>query len=456
MVVNAQNAWCVANPAAQEEALHSAVDYACSYVDCSPTVKGGFCFYPDTSVQHASYAMNAYYQKMGRKQWNCYFTNTGLISLTDPRGSGPPLPQKKDTWCVAKPGIPDSELQEIIDFACGVLKDCSKIQEHGSCFLPNTLISHASFAMNLYYKADAQYNCDFNGAGQVVVTNPRLVGRVRMNIGVNVKKYRAIKEVGKILMSVGVIAYSHQMQVCQSDQQFDPNKAAPPFSNQVGNNYMHIPVASGCGAVLPNDANHFKPFHGVEFQTSSICPKNFIIFDQTDHRSQIMFNPEISHKITGPAFNLCAAYIQDNLGLNEGNIDNREASSTLKEDSDDIDALLSLEEEELEDYDEEEVSTARTRGNYGSSFSDSCSSYGLKTKKEGLCSSLEKSTAIGSSSSCNSERKRQKMKKMVRALRGIVPGGNEMNTVAVLDEAVQYLKSLKVELQKLGVENLND
>ncbi|KAM1008276.1 hypothetical protein ACFX2J_004731 [Malus domestica] len=277
-----------------------------------------------------------------------------------------------------------------------------------------------------------------------------------MNIGVNVKKYRAIKEVGKILMSVGVIAYSHQMQVCQSDQQFDPNKAAPPFSNQVGNNYMHIPVASGCGAVLPNDANHFRPFHGVEFQTSSICPKNFIIFDQTDHRSQIMFNPEISHKITGPAFNLCAAYIQDNLGLNEGNIDNREASSTLKEDSDDIDALLSLEEEELEDYDEEEVSTARTRGNYGSSFSDSCSSYGLKTKKERLCSSLEKSTAIGSSSSCNSERKRQKMKKMVRTLRGIVPGANEMNTVAVLDEAVQYLKSLKVELQKLGVENLND
>ncbi|KAM1138622.1 hypothetical protein COP1_036530 [Malus domestica] len=135
-----------------------------------------------------------------------------------------------------------------------------------------------------------------------------------MNIGVNVKKYRAVKEVGKILMSVGVIAYFHQMQVCQSDQQFDPNKAAPPFANQ-----------------------------------------------------------------------LC-----------------------------------------------------------------------LKTKKERLRSSLEKSSGVGSSSSCNSERKRQKMKKMVRALRGIVPGGNEMNTVAVLDEAVQYLKSLKVELQKIGVENLNN
>ncbi|KAM1094054.1 hypothetical protein ACFX2B_008981 [Malus domestica] len=73
-----------------------------------------------------------------------------------------------------------------------------------------------------------------------------------------------------------------------------------------------------------------------------------------------------------------------------------------------------------------------------------------------MCSSLEKSSGIGSSSSSNNERKRQKMKKMVRVLRGIVPGGNEMNTVAVLDEAVQYLKSLKVELQKIGVENLTE
>ncbi|CAN6546152.1 unnamed protein product [Malus baccata var. baccata] len=99
----------------------------------------------------------------------------------------------------------------------------------------------------------------------------------------------------------------------------------------------------------------------------------------------------------------------------------------LLEDSDDIDVLLSLVRK----------------------------SWKIMMRKRSLRSSLEKSSGVGSSSSCNSERKRQKMKKMVRALRGIVPGGNEMNTVAVLDEAVQYLKSLKVELQKIGVENLN-
>jgi hypothetical protein len=42
------------------------------------------------------------------------------------------------------------------------------------------------------------------------------------------------------------------------------------------------------------------------------------------------------------------------------------------------------------------------------------------------------------------------MKKMVRTLKGIIPGGDRMDTPAVLDEAVRYLKSLKVEVKKLG------
>ncbi|ONI11854.1 hypothetical protein PRUPE_4G130100 [Prunus persica] len=88
-------------------------------------------------------------------------------------GSGPPLPQEKeDTWCVPKPGTPDSALQNIINFTCGILKECSAIQEHGSCYFPNTLINHAPFAMNLSYKTDGCYNCDFNCVGLMVVTNP--------------------------------------------------------------------------------------------------------------------------------------------------------------------------------------------------------------------------------------------------------------------------------------------
>lgn len=240
----------------------------------------------------------------------------------------------------------------------------------------------------------------------------------------------------------------------QSDQHFFRKKAVLPLANQVGNGYMHIPVASGFDAVLTPTAKHLTPFHGVEFQPSEVCPKNFIIFDQTDQRSQVMFHPAIAHKFSATGVNIRATYVEDNFEVKEADHIEREISSPLKEDSDDIDALLSLEEDEQEEYDDEVVSTARTDEDYQTASPDSFSNYGSKPKKNRLSSFTQMSS--GSGDSCNSERKQKKMKKMVRALRGIVPGGDQMNTVAVLDEAVRYLKSLKVEVQKLGVGDLKN
>ncbi|KAL6992289.1 hypothetical protein U1Q18_010397 [Sarracenia purpurea var. burkii] len=234
----------------------------------------------------------------------------------------------------------------------------------------------------------------------------------------------------------------------QSDQQLFPQNPLFPFSNEVGGGYLHnAPNASAFGGTaLPTGLKHSKPLHGVEFQPSEVCPKNFIICDQTQNRSQIMFHPTNAPKFCYPGLNIGSSHIHNNVER-EANIE-KEPPSSLGEDSDDIDALLSLEEEEREEWDEEEVSTARTHGNYGSDSSDSCSSCGSKPKKSKFCSSQKSS---GSGSNRGGETKRLKMRKMVKALRRIVPGGNRMNTASVLDEAVRYLKSLKVEALKLGV-----
>ncbi|KAK3038707.1 hypothetical protein RJ639_028314 [Escallonia herrerae] len=241
----------------------------------------------------------------------------------------------------------------------------------------------------------------------------------------------------------------------QGDQNFFPQKPMTPLADQVGGGYMHnAQIAPFFGrTILPlggsaPSANHLTPFHGVNFQSSNACPKNFVIFDQTDNRSQIMFHPAIAPKICSTGLNVGGHYFQENPKSNHADY-GTEVSSSLKEDSYDIDLLLSLEEDE--EGDEEEVSTARTQGNYRSGSPDSICSDGLKPRKSRLASSSEKST--GNSSSCSGT-KRQKMRKMVKTLRGIVPGCDQMNTVAVLDEAVRYLKSLKVEVRKLGVGNL--
>lgn len=213
------------------------------------------------------------------------------------------------------------------------------------------------------------------------------------------------------------------------------------------NNYMHAPHASAFDAVLHPGVRQQTPFERFKLQPSEVCPKNFIVFDQTDQQSRILFHPAMNNKFNSPGLNAHAPCTQD---FEKGKITKmeRELSSSFEEDSKDIDALLSLEmDDEQEDFDDEEVSTARTHEDYDSTF-DTCSSYCTKSRKKRLTSSSE------TRGYCDSERKHLEMKRMMRMLRRIVPGGegNQMDGVTVLDEAVKYLKSLKVEVEQYGIE----
>ncbi|CAN6286298.1 unnamed protein product [Urochloa humidicola] len=78
------------------------------------------------------------------------------------------------TWCVAKTGLTDLELQNGIDYACGMGgADCSAIQPMGSCYNPNTIQAHASYAFNSYFQRNpSPTSCDFGGAGMLVSANP--------------------------------------------------------------------------------------------------------------------------------------------------------------------------------------------------------------------------------------------------------------------------------------------
>ncbi|PWA34278.1 carbohydrate-binding X8 domain superfamily protein [Artemisia annua] len=83
-VVNAQKTWCVAKPSASQATLLENINFACSKVDCSCLQKGGACYTPDNLINHASIAMNSYYQSQGRNVWNCNFKNSGLLTISDP------------------------------------------------------------------------------------------------------------------------------------------------------------------------------------------------------------------------------------------------------------------------------------------------------------------------------------------------------------------------------------
>ena len=106
-------------------------------------------------------------------------TNFVLIVFRSqsPSTTTPGTPAPKPTssqWCLPKAGVPDSELQSNLDYACSQSIDCSPINPGGACFEPNTLASHAAYAMNLYYQTFGKnpWNCDFAQTATLTSSNP--------------------------------------------------------------------------------------------------------------------------------------------------------------------------------------------------------------------------------------------------------------------------------------------
>ncbi|XP_019173278.1 PREDICTED: glucan endo-1,3-beta-glucosidase 12 isoform X2 [Ipomoea nil] len=89
--------------------------------------------------------------------------------------SVPPAPAHGGLWCVAKPNVPPETLKEALDYACGEGgADCQAISPHGSCYFPDTIVAHASYAFNSYWQRSKKIGgtCGFEGTAMLINSDP--------------------------------------------------------------------------------------------------------------------------------------------------------------------------------------------------------------------------------------------------------------------------------------------
>lgn len=88
--------------------------------------------------------------------------------------SSAPAASSSRKWCVPRSDASDEALQANIDYVCSTGVDCKPIQDGGACFNPNTVRSHASYAMNVYYQASGRhdFDCDFGHTGVLTTADP--------------------------------------------------------------------------------------------------------------------------------------------------------------------------------------------------------------------------------------------------------------------------------------------
>lgn len=91
---------------------------------------------------------------------------------TTPTGTG--SASSGGQWCVASQTASETALQTALDFACGYGgADCSAIQSGASCYNPDTVRDHASYAFNAYYqKNPSPTSCSFGGIAQLTNKDP--------------------------------------------------------------------------------------------------------------------------------------------------------------------------------------------------------------------------------------------------------------------------------------------
>ncbi|XP_031110726.1 glucan endo-1,3-beta-glucosidase 4-like [Ipomoea triloba] len=112
---------------------------------------------------------------VSERSWGIFFPNGSAVYPLNLDGSGDISDNSSAVFCIAKPGVETKKLQSGLNWACGQgHANCSDIQPGKSCYFPDSLENHASYAYNDYYQKMHTLGgtCDFDGTATTTTRDP--------------------------------------------------------------------------------------------------------------------------------------------------------------------------------------------------------------------------------------------------------------------------------------------
>ncbi|XP_047341449.1 transcription factor SAC51-like [Impatiens glandulifera] len=241
----------------------------------------------------------------------------------------------------------------------------------------------------------------------------------------------------------------------------------------------------------------------VEPNPVSLQQKRFLVFDQSGDQTTLMFSSGIGNQVPGSASltpKLDNVYAPVPERMNEGNrlntghltddcngYHNDDNESEMREDTEELNALLySDDDSDCDDYEEEEETSTGHSPNIenGEEEEEVANSVGRRTVVEEeeevvfdvesvmdtassgkrkswfedeqdaesyCCRGVKKKKKVGGGE-CDGKSKKEKIRETVGILQKIIPGSRGKDAIVVLDEAIAYLKALQCKAEAVGFE----
>ncbi|KAI3672481.1 hypothetical protein L6452_38570 [Arctium lappa] len=275
-----------------------------------------------------------------------------------------------------------------------------------------------------------------------------------------------------------------------------PRVTIPSFGNMVSPKASVCQEPCGWFYGLPRYRQGFIPAVNPKLPVAipndvGAVQKKFLVFDQSGDQTMLIYSsgggiapirhhfpPSVNPKLQSGSHPLP---VDECIKENAGN----DSRSEMREDTEELNALLYSDDDENEvmssghspnsmtgfieqkrkNCKEEEVGSSagptkrhkqEERGSIANSLEDTASSgkSGVNCSGYGGSGVFEEESNDFSAGNKRVKRK-EKMKETISLLQNLIPGGkNDRNAIMVIDEAIHYLRSLKVKAKALGLDSL--